>query len=332
MICSGVLMCQAQEEWSFEYGGLERSFYLDLPPGDPIGKPLVFVLHSYTSSAWTIRAYSGWTAIADEGGAVVCYPQGTNDFIGVPHWNSNLGISDTDDVGFLVALAEHLQDTYALNKSCMYSCGMSNGGFMSYTLACERPDIFRAVGSVAGSMSAIDQEGCDPSEVVPIIHLHGTNDPVVSYNQGVIGSNSWSGGWGIPDLMDHWSGLMETDQVEETAMPNVVLLDLTTVDFIRHFDAPGGQEFHHYRVNGGMHDWCGVWGNQDIDATTLMWEFFENACAGGFTEVETLRPNAKKELVRVIDMLGREAPILPGALRIYLYSDGSSEKRILEVD
>ena len=30
----------------------------------------------------------------------------------------------------------------------------------------------------------------------------------------------------------------------------------------------------HYKVNGGGHDWFGVWGNRDINATELIWEFF----------------------------------------------------------
>ena len=68
---------------------------------------------------------------------------------------------------------------------------------MSYTLACERPDLFRAIGSVTGNMSAYDQVNCNPETALPTIHLHGTLDPTVSYNQGVILDGPWSGGWGV---------------------------------------------------------------------------------------------------------------------------------------
>ena len=130
------LVADAQVQQTFEYNGVERSYYLDLPADMATGAPLVFVLHGYTGNAWIIRNYSGWTTIAANEGVAVCYPQGSLDNNGIPHWNANLGISTTDDHGFLVALAQHLQETYGLSPDCTYSCGMSNGGYMSYSLAC----------------------------------------------------------------------------------------------------------------------------------------------------------------------------------------------------
>ena len=225
----------AQTELTFSYDGINRTYLLDLPDENTEGLPLVTVLHGYVSSAQLIRGYSGWSNIADNGNAVICYPQGTADELGINHWNANLGISDTDDIGFLSALVEYLQQNYGLNPECTFTCGMSNGGFMSYTLACERPDLFRAIGSVTGNMSAYDQSNCVPSIVLPVIHLHGTFDPTVSYDQGVILDGPWSGGWGVEEVMDFWTGMMETTETTEEAMPNTVVLDLTTVDFIRHF-------------------------------------------------------------------------------------------------
>jgi polyhydroxybutyrate depolymerase len=303
-----------------------------LPESETEGLPLVIVLHGYVSSAQLIRGYSGWSEIAENGEAVICYPQGTSDDFGINHWNANLGISDTDDIGFLSALVEHLQQIYGLSPQCTFTCGMSNGGFMSYTLACERPDLFRAIGSVTGNMSAYDQLNCDPSIVLPVIHLHGTLDPTVSYNQGVILDGPWSGGWGVEEVMDFWTGLMGTSQTTEEAVPNTVLLDLTTVDFIRHFGASGGQEFHHYRVNGGLHDWFGAWGNQDIDSTELLWDFFSNVCEQPTTGViNPLSSSAfNRQLLRITDILGRTVneETERGGLLLYVYSDGTVEKRM----
>lgn len=323
---------RAQGDFVFSHDGVERTYLLDLPEVDTEGLPLVMVLHGYVSSAQLIRGYSGWTEIAENGEAVICYPQGTSDDFGINHWNANLGISDTDDIGFLSALVEHLQQMYGLSSDCTFTCGMSNGGFMSYTLACERPDLFRAIGSVTGNMSAYDQLNCDPSNVLPVIHLHGTLDPTVSYNQGVILDGPWSGGWGVEEVMDFWTGLMGTTQSTEEAVPNTVLLDLTTVDFIRHFGASGGQEFHHYRVNGGLHDWFGAWGNQDIDSTELLWDFFSNVCAQPATGVlNSLSSSAfNRQLLRITDMLGRTVSeeTERGGLLLYVYSDGTVEKRM----
>ncbi|MDE0979906.1 MAG: hypothetical protein OSA78_07920 [Flavobacteriales bacterium] len=320
----------AQEEFVLIHDGLERTYLLDLPDGETEGMPLVLVLHAYVSSANIIRGYSGWADVAESGDAVVCYPQGTLDDFGFNHWNANLGISETDDIGFLSLLVETLQEQYGLSAACTFSCGMSNGGFMSYTLACERPDLFSAIGSVAGNMSAYDQVNCNPETVLPIIHLHGTLDPTVSYNQGVILDGPWSGGWGVENVMGYWTGLMGTTETVEEAVPNTVLFDLSTVDFIRHYGASDGQEFHHYRVNGGFHDWFGSWGNQDINSTDLLWEFFSSACEETTNSIasEMASIPLTRKVVRVMDLMGRTTNVQPNRLQLYLYSDGSVEKRI----
>ena len=271
----------ASAQINFEYGGQTRQYYLDSPAELEPGAPLVFVLHGYGGTAWSMRNYSGWGAVAESEGIMVCYPQGSLDMEGSPHWNANLGISSTNDLGFLKALAEHLQSMYFLSPECTYSCGMSNGGYMSYSLACNHPETFRAVGSVTGAMSEYDFDNCNPEEVVPVIHLHGTADYLVSYN----GGEDW-GPWGdegVPEIIDLWTGMMGTTQVTETELPNLEAEDESSVDFFRHYGAPGGQEFHHYRVNGGGHNWFGVWGNQDIQSTELLWDFFASHCSGEFS-------------------------------------------------
>lgn len=267
----------------FEYGGVTRTFYMEGPDPIPQGAPLVFVLHGYSSSAQQIRNYSGFSPLAQQEGFVAVFPQGTNDIYNIAHWNANLPGSTTDDHGFLVALAQHLQQEYGLSAECTYACGMSNGGFMSYSLACEHPDVFSAIGSVTGNMSTADF-GCTPQEIVPILHLHGTEDDIVSYDNGV-GFPGW-GNSGVPDIIGHWTGLMGTTTLEVTALPNQEDVDNTSVDFFLHAGATGGHEFHHYRVNGGGHNWFGVFGSPDVDATTVLWDFFYAQCNEDFTGID----------------------------------------------
>lgn len=275
---------------TFDYGGETRTYFMDAPDPIPPGAPLVFVLHGYSSSAAVIRTYSGMGNLAIEEGFVAVFPQGTQDNSGVPHWNANLGNSTVNDHGFLVALAEHLQQNHELSAECTYACGMSNGGFMSYSLACQHPETFKAIGSVTGSMSGADF-GCTPTEVVPIVHFHGTADLTVSYDDGV-GFGGW-GDAGVPEIIGHWTGLMGTTTLEESPLPNQETIDLTSVDFLRYAGAPDGQEFHHYRVNGGGHTWFGAFGSPDVDATAVLWDFFQSACNGQFTDVrEAASPEA----------------------------------------
>ncbi|MEC8634653.1 MAG: hypothetical protein VXY58_02500, partial [Bacteroidota bacterium] len=94
--------------------------------------------------------------------------------------------------------------------------------------------------------------------------------------------------------------MMGTTEESETALPNLEFFDLSSVEFFRYYGAPDGQEFHHYRVSGGGHDWFGVTGNQDIESTELLWDFFQSHCAGEFTSVEEV-PQSEAELVEWTD-------------------------------
>ena len=91
---------------------------------------------------------------------------------------------------------------------------------------------------------------------------------------------------GVEEIMDLWTGMMGTTQMTETELPNLEAVDESSVDFLSSLRRSGGQEFHHYRVNGGGTHWFGVWGNQDIQSTDLLWDFFASHCSGELTSME----------------------------------------------
>ena len=139
----------------FSHGGLNREYYLFLPDSMEVDSPLLFVFHGYSGSASGIMNYSGLNQIADENGFAVCYPQGLIDDWNYSFWNVGYDwhVDETvDDVGFIISLTQNLQAEYNLSTDNIFSTGMSNGGDMSYLLACEASEIFRAIAPVAGCM------------------------------------------------------------------------------------------------------------------------------------------------------------------------------------
>ncbi len=50
---------------------------------------------------------------------------------------------------------------------------MSNGGFMSYKLACELSNRIAAIASVTGSMNLNQPNNCFPQHQTPIMEIHG---------------------------------------------------------------------------------------------------------------------------------------------------------------
>ena len=130
---------------TFTINNETRQYYLYTPDSLGQGVPLLFVLHGYSGSAVSIMNYSNMNQIADENGFVVCYPQGVIDDIGYAFWNVGYDFhpnETVDDVEFFSALAYYLQEEYGLSGYNTFSTGMSNGGEMSYMLACQACDVF----------------------------------------------------------------------------------------------------------------------------------------------------------------------------------------------
>ena len=76
---------------------------------------------------------------------------------------------------------------------------MSNGGFFSFLLACQLSQKIAAVASVTGSMTNETYQNCNPSKEVPVLQIHGTDDPIVTYN-----GNSSIGSIGIEPVLSYW--------------------------------------------------------------------------------------------------------------------------------
>jgi polyhydroxybutyrate depolymerase len=57
-------------------------------------------------------------------------------------------------------------------------------------------------------------------------------------------------------------------------MPDIYTFDNSTVQEITYSNGNNNTMVRHYRVDGGGHDWFGAWGNRDIIASEIIWEFF----------------------------------------------------------
>ena len=319
----------SQESFTFEHNGLTRNYLLTIPETLDAQTPLVFVLHGYGGNAQQMT-YLGWQEISTSNNVMICYPNGTTDLFGSPHWNSNLYTGDVagipegaDDHDFLVSLSNHIQSTYQLSSNCVFSCGFSNGGFMSLSLACHEPEHFKAVGSVGGLMSDYDYDNCTPTQSTPIIQIHGTSDGTVNYYNGV-GFPFW-GSEGAESIMNLWEDIMGTTQT---------MLELnynnSSVDFIRKYMAADDSEFHHYRVNGGGHIWFGTSVFMGQNSSEILWNFFNSYCdtSNSITTSFGDKPQ-NKTLLKKVDSLGREVHHTTNQILFYIYDDGSVEKKFL---
>lgn len=261
------------ESFTFEFNNTEREYIMYLPPALPENAALVFVLHGFTGSAKNIMYYSNMNKTADKNNFAVCYPQGSLSNKGDTYWNARLDIGNTDDIGFLSELALFLQEKYNFDSEKTFCCGHSNGGFMSYTLAAEKPEIFKAIASVAGTMSGYTWENKQICRAMPVMQIHGTDDKIVPID----GSMTTEGGWGtapeIDSMLDFWR------QLSNCNMSDSVSVSKNTTMY-RNYNTSDKIEVLYYKIENHGHDWPNdgaknqLFDNSGINASDEIWKFF----------------------------------------------------------
>ena len=150
--------------------------------------PLIILLHGYSASGDEIDQYFGLGPAADKQGFVYAAPDGTKDSSGNRFWNAtdaccNFNGSTVDDVAYLSSLIADIQGKLAIDPKRIAIVGHSNGGFMSYRMACERADLVAAIVSLAGETFA-NPADCKPSAPVSVAQAQGTADEVIAFNGG----------------------------------------------------------------------------------------------------------------------------------------------------
>ena len=192
-------------------------------------------------------------------------------------WNASNQDTDpcrADDVGFLSMLAKHLQAEYDLNPDQTFVTGFSKGGYMSYALACQASDVFRAAAPVAALMDTGVYNTCSPKAPMPILHIHGTADRMVPITGNVDKTDGSIIGPDVAAIIKLWSGFSKC-----TPGGTATISNAATAHYCR--DGIGGNEVHYYKISDHDHLWPG----KDVDkkgyvdksgmnATETIWDFF----------------------------------------------------------
>ena len=257
------------------HDGILRSYKLYVPSIYNVNTavPLLFNFHGYTSNSNEQMIYGNFRNIADTANFLVVHPQGTLDVNNTTHFNVGWGGSSVDDVGFTEALLDSLSAAYSMDQNRIYAVGMSNGGFMSFRLACDLSAKIAAVGSVTGSMTPITLQNCNASHPMPISQIHGTTDPTVPYN----GSAGWTAS--ITNVLNHWATFNNCSSVPTVVnVPNTNALDGSTVEKYTYENGDNCSEVVHFKVTNGQHTWPGsiinlAGTNFDINASVEIWNF-----------------------------------------------------------
>jgi polyhydroxybutyrate depolymerase len=192
----------AEKPMSTKTFGGDRPADLKTPTTLTDGKqyPLVVLLHGFTANGFAQAAYFRMNVLTSADAALWIAPDGTTNLTGQQFWNADSACCDfnnqnPDDVGYLSTLVEDILAEWPIDESQVFFMGHSNGGYMSYRMACEHADRIAAVASLAGNASSMPS-ACNPTEPVSVLHMHGTADASVPY---------LNAGYGAVPSVEQWA-------------------------------------------------------------------------------------------------------------------------------
>ena len=286
---------------SIPHDGLYRTYLVNLPLGYSGEEelPLLIAMHGGFGNAYNMQNMSQLSQKADEENFIVVYPEGVEGgALNAAAWNAGwccgyASNTNIDDVGFISNLIDTLSKNLAVDLNRVYATGMSNGGFMSYRLACELSDKIAAIAPVSASMSMTN---CNPTRPVPVISFHSYLDTNVPHDGGQGDGASNHHNSPQDSVMNAWGDYNSCQNKRDTIISD------SKYKQIQWSDCDCKSEVNLYITEDGGHSWHGgpslPFGDDPseyISANDLMWEFFQKYSLDcGILSVDEIKANQVK--------------------------------------
>jgi len=263
--------------------GRTRTYSLNLPPNyyEDAGFSLVIAMHGGGGSAEQFETTSKLTEKANASHFIVVYPEGvvSTGALGARTWNAGGCCAyaiehQIDDVKFIEQLIDKLVADYKIDPKKVYATGHSNGGMLSYRLACEISEKIAAIAT--SSCTMVVKQPCDPSRAVPVLHIHSVVDEKVPYTGGTGISNAYFPP--LDSILNVWSLVNDCETIAQ------VLHNDDDYKFTKWSDCSGQVTIHYYLTQDGGHAWAGGLAGGGINGDTpsvvintndLLWDFFQ---------------------------------------------------------
>ena len=324
-----VSLAQGYISETIQHDGLIREYSIYVPASydGTANFPLLFNLHGGGGTIASHIGIADMSPIADTANFIVVYPQARPDPSDGNSFNWIAKVPGTfDDVTFFSSLIDTIASNYQIDQNRIYACGYSLGGDMSFELACKLNSRIAAIAPVARTMQANPNSFCSPAHPTGVLTILGTDDITSPYN-GIIYQ-------GIEYYLSaaathmYWA---THNNCDTTAVVNIVS---PSVERYTWSTASGCAYVEELKVIGGGHDWPGSFGNMTIDANIEIWQFVSrydiNGLIGCITTSinENNGQNDNKQLIKIVDLLGRESKDFKSQPLFYIYDDGTVDKKI----
>lgn len=248
-----------------------RAYRLFVPPGIGAGDdvPLIVMLHGCTQDAADFAAGTRMNDFARANRFVLAYPEQPADLHAQKCWNwydPAHHVRDQGEPSLIAGIAREVIAAYPIDPARVYIAGVSAGGAMAVLTAAAYPDIFAAVASHSGvehgaastlsaALYVMRNGGPDPAtrgkaafdamgshaRPMPIIVLHGDDDPVVRPVNGA-------------QTVEQW---IETNRLAGATLPEPSIERVDGADVTTYRDDTGNVLIEYWRIAGLGHAWSG---------------------------------------------------------------------------
>lgn len=269
---------------SITVDGRMRTYIVNLPPNyyEASDFSLVIGLHGGGGSGEQFETSTNLTSKANVAKFIVVYPDGVQNtsLLKARTWNAGAccdyaSDNNINDVKFISELIDKLLADYKINPKKVYATGHSNGGMLSYRLACELSNKIAAIAPNASTM--VLTQPCAATRPVPVLHMHSILDNNVPYKGGVGSGFSDHYNPPIDSVLNVWQSK------NQCAQPAKVIVDNSSYKFTKWYDCLNNVNIHYYLTKDGGHSWpggapgslVGDIPSSVINANDLLWEFFQ---------------------------------------------------------
>lgn len=212
-----------------EMDGMTRDVALVVPRSydGTLPVPLVLDLHASSITPEVELAVTRLDAAAEEQGFLLALPHAVRPFEkGGTTWNLPRDRAWPDDVAFIGAVIDTLEESYCIDADRIYATGYSGGARLASELACRMSDRIAAISAIGGLRGP--EPGCPPAAgSVAVLGIHGLADPVNPYDGDPARSPEY---WdhGVREAVERWSARLGCDAALEASVAGgVTRLDLT---------------------------------------------------------------------------------------------------------